>query len=235
MKKDIILYQPWGGLGDNLQYTTIPELYYDLGHKVYISTKNVYRNSEIFDLIWELNPYIDGQSDAEPNAGSCINLDNNPSIEFVTNWEIAHGLTNGYRKYPVIYYEPQFIPELADCLVYDVTAISSGNPSDENLKNSFERIFAKYPGITIKKLKFAKINNRETSYFSHNTYTVQSIFHMCDIIFSCKIFLCLFSGVSSLASAVKQDLETPEIYVFHDAKFDHPTFYKYKNAVYTPF
>jgi hypothetical protein len=233
--RSIILYQPWGGLGDNLQYTTLHELFYNLGYKVCISTRNVYRNPEIYDLVWKFNPYVEDLSDDDPNAGSCKDFDNNPSFEYVTNMERAHGLTNGYRKYPVIYYEPQFIPELADCLVYDVTAISSGNPSDENLKNSFEHIFAKYPEITIKKLQFAKINNRETPYFSHDTYTVQSIFHMCDIIFSCKIFLCLFSGASNLASAIRQDSESPEIYVFHDAKYDHPTFYKYKNAIYSSY
>jgi hypothetical protein len=233
-KEDIVLYQPWGGLGDNLQFTTLPELYYNLGHKVYISTKNAYRNPEIYDLVWKMNPYVEGVSDAEPNAGLCKGFDNNPSFDFVTNHERTHGLTAGYRIYPVIYYKPQFREELADCLVYDVTSISR-TPSDEDIKNSFQHIFAQHPDITIKKLQYAQIKNRETPYFSHDTYTVQSIFHMCDIIYSCKIFLCLFSGGAVLASAIKQNTETPDIYVFHHDEYRHPTFYKFKNAVYSSF
>ena len=123
----------------------------------------------------------------------------------------------------MIYYKPQFLPELADCLVYDVTSISR-TPSDEDIKNSFQHIFAQHPDITIKKLQYAQIKNRETPYFYHDTYTVQSIFHMCDIIYSCKIFLCLFSGASVLASAIKQDTDRPHIHVFHDASYNHPIF-----------
>jgi hypothetical protein len=233
-KEDIVLYQPWGGLGDNLQFTTLPELYYNLGHNVYISTKNVCRNPEIYDLIWKMNPFVKGISDAEPNVGSCKGFDNNPSFDYVTNHERTHGLTDGYRIYPVIYYKPQFLPELADCLVYDVTAISV-IPSDENIKKSFQHIFAQHPNIPIKKLQYTQIKNRETPYFSHDIYPVQSIYHMCDIMYSCKIFLCLFSGASVLASTIKQDADTPQIHVFHEAHFDHPTFYKFKNAVYSSF
>ena len=49
MKK--ILYQPWGGLGDNLQFSTLPEMFSKLGYEVYISDKNAYRSVEIFDLV----------------------------------------------------------------------------------------------------------------------------------------------------------------------------------------
>jgi len=141
--------QKWSAK-DNLQYTTLPELYHNLGHNVYISTKN---------LLWKLNPY------AEPNAGLCKGFHNDPSAEFVTNHERTHGLTTGYRIYPVIYYNPQFLPELAGCLIYDVTSLSR-TPSDEDIKNSFQHIFAQYPEIPIKKLQYTQIKNRETRYVS---------------------------------------------------------------------
>ena len=87
-----ILYQPWGGLGDNLQYSTLPELYNTLGHEFYISSKNVYRNPEIYKLVWELNPYVKGISDEEYNVGSCMNY---TKVKFVTD------LTQliGFQKY----------------------------------------------------------------------------------------------------------------------------------------
>jgi len=58
MSKKIIISQPWGGLGDNLQYSTLPELFSKKGYDVYISNNNKVRNNEIFDLIWKMNPYI---------------------------------------------------------------------------------------------------------------------------------------------------------------------------------
>jgi len=60
MSKKIIISQPWGGLGDNLHYSTLPELFSNKGYDVYISNNNKVRNSEIFDLVWKMNPYIKG-------------------------------------------------------------------------------------------------------------------------------------------------------------------------------
>ena len=36
MPDPICISQPWGGLGDNLAFSTLPELYSKLGHDVYI-------------------------------------------------------------------------------------------------------------------------------------------------------------------------------------------------------
>ena len=46
----IIISQPWGGLGDNLHFSTLPELFSKKGHEVYISENNAVRNAEIFDF-----------------------------------------------------------------------------------------------------------------------------------------------------------------------------------------
>lgn len=35
MNKKIIIEQPWGGLGDNLQFSTLPEFGKKLGYDVY--------------------------------------------------------------------------------------------------------------------------------------------------------------------------------------------------------
>lgn len=49
----IIIYQPWGGLGDNLQYSTLPELFNEKGIKCYIHVDNSTRNdNEVYDIIW---------------------------------------------------------------------------------------------------------------------------------------------------------------------------------------
>ena len=63
----IVIEQPWGGLGDNLQFSTIPELAHSLGIKVFISNRNCYRNLDIKKLVWDMNPFISGFSDLPGN------------------------------------------------------------------------------------------------------------------------------------------------------------------------
>ena len=229
----IIISQSWGGLGDNLQFTTLPELYSQLGCKVFISTKNSVRNQEIYDLVWKLNPFISGTSDLEPNAGECVPYQNK-GIDFITAWEINHGLYNGFRKYPVIYYKPKLIPELTNCILYDSTS-TSVNPPDALIKPSFEAVFNRYPNTPVKKLQFVNFKNRELPYFNHEKYMIHSIYDLCDAIYSCKALICLLSGASVLATAIKQDNPTPDIYTFHEAKYNTWTCYKFKNNIHLEF
>jgi hypothetical protein len=230
--QDIIIYQPWGGLGDNLQFSTLPELYAAKGHKVYISKDNVYRNPEIYDLVWKSNPFVSGISDGPPNAGSCRGTDGTANY-FLTNIEQAHGLYDGYRKYPIVYYTPKLIPSLESCLLYDPTSIST-NPSDTNIENTFQSIIDKHPGLKVKKIVFSRINNRGLPSFNHEPYVIQTIYDMCDAIYSCKVFLTVFSGAAVLASALKQDNPTPLIYSIHPPE-QTSIGYKFHNEIYVPF
>jgi hypothetical protein len=214
MSKDIIIYQPWGGLGDNLAFSTLPKLYSEAGYEVYISKKNVYRNPEIYDLVWKLNPYIKGESDLPPNAGSNRGFHIFCEDNCMKNMELTHGLSNGTTKYPEIYYKPTILHEFKDCLVYDITSISS-NYSDEFINSTFTSIFNKYPELKRKLIRFKNISNRDTPNFSDDIIEVGSIFEYSNVIASCKVFITLLSGGSALASAIKKDNEYPNIYTFH--------------------
>lgn len=214
MSKDIIIYQPWGGLGDNLQFSTLPQCYSELGYNVYISRNNVCRNPEIYDLVWKLNPYVKGISDLPPNAGSCKGFNIFNTENCIKNMELTHGLDNGSNKYPVIFYKPKQIAELENTLIYDITSISS-TYSDEFVKSTFGSLFKKYPQLKRKIIRFKGIENRLTPLFFDDIITVSNIYEYCDIIASCKVYASLLSGGSSLASAIKRDNEYPEIYTFH--------------------
>ena len=51
--KKIIIYQPYGGLGDNLAFSTLPELFNNKGIMCYIHINNSTRNDdEVYDLVW---------------------------------------------------------------------------------------------------------------------------------------------------------------------------------------
>ena len=228
MSKDIIIYQPWGGLGDNLQFTTLPELYTNEGYNVYISDQNVYRNNEIFDLVWRLHPFIKGVSNLTPNAGSCKGFTVFDDNNCIKNMDLSHELSNGTAKYPKIYYEPKYISELEDSLLYDITSIASSY-TDEFIKSRFESVFNKYPNLKRKLVKFKNINNRSSPDFGDDIIEVNSIFEYCDIINSCNVFVSLLSGSSALASAVKQDKQFPEIFTFHHSPYNKSFIFNFLN------
>jgi len=122
-KPTIVIGQPWGGLGDNLQFSTLPQVYSEQGYDVYISNENAVRNQEIHDLIWGMNPYVKGILNSPPTAGKCkgfhIHTDNP-----MKNMELMHGLSNGTQKYPILYYKPKLISDLSNCLLFDTTSIA---------------------------------------------------------------------------------------------------------------
>ena len=225
--KDIIISQPWGGLGDNLQFSTLPELYSKMGYNVYISSSNAFRNSEIYDLVWKLNPFVKGISDKPANVG-CEGIDVFGGSH-MRNIELCNGLTNGYRKYPVVYYTPKLIPELKGCVLYDATA-TSFPASDLELKASFESVFRKYPDAKTLKVNFTNIKTRDTPYFKHDLYTVNSIFDLCDAIHSCQVFVADDSGSLVLASALKQDSSAPEVFSFYRPGRQPQSAFKFDNV-----
>ena len=223
----IVISQPWGGLGDNLQYSTLPKLYSELGCDVYISRTNAYRNPEIYDLVWKLNPYVKGETDEPPNAGACRPLQF-VTDQFITNIERSHGLLHGTDIYPSIYYTPTKIPSLENTLIYDITSISSAY-SDEYINRSFTQIFEKYPECDKKKIIFRNISNRATPDFQTDSIVLDNILQYCNIIYSCKAYVSLLSGGAVLASAIKQHNITPDIHCFHHS---HCNIFTFTNATY---
>lgn len=242
--KIIVIDPVHQGLGDNLQYTTLPELYSKHGYDVYISSKTKFRSNELYDLIWKLNPYIKGLSDLPPNAGINKVEANKSTNSYIKNIELGHDLTDGYRKYPVVYYKPNKIEGIDNFLFYDPTFVSS--LADTNFKNSFKTIFDKYPTMIPHMIKFKqaydnnpgeKIKKNSINSLETAVYEIENIKHFCDVLFSCKVFVCGFSGGSVLASAIKQDNPTPEIYSFQtpvNIRHDIPSYFKFDNVQYLP-
>lgn len=235
----IIISQPWGGLGDNLQFSTLPRLYSEKGCDVYISSDNVYRNPQIADITWKINPYIKGISDLPINTGACKGVFwiNN---EYIKSIEYAHGFREGLNKYPVLYYTPKKIEALANTVIYDMNA-SSNAYSDFFILSSFIKIFNHYPACEKKKIIPTSLENvRTTPSFSTETIEVHNLFDYCDIIYSCKALVCLHTGAAVLASAVKRDNLTPDIHSIHNQEkrdpegflFDNVTYYFYEGGSY---
>ena len=236
-----ILYQPWGGLGDNLQFSTLPELFYNLGYNVYISNKNAYRNPEIKELVWDKNPFVIGYSDEQENIGSCVRY-HYSGHSFIGSIEKMHGF-NPINKYPKIYYNPIIKDEFKDCIFIDTTSITIqydsnkiincvnkiidnlkycyGN-SDNNNNNNNNKIYL---------LKFKKINNNAIE-LPYTSYYINDIYEYCNIINSCSDFICIYSGGAVLGSAIKCNNEYPKIHCMHSKQIIENNLYYFDNITF---
>jgi hypothetical protein len=205
---EIILSAYHGGLGDNLQFSTLPEEFFKQHNKkTFIWSQSSFRNKEIFDLVWGCNPYISGIKEGVWEAGDTpqINL-KNIFNNCILNWEIAHNLTPK-NKYPKIYYKPKTLSDFKETILLDFSSISMSY-SLEELKKIFK--LKKEINKKILILKFKNSLNNISNYnknFIENEdfYEVNNIFEYCDLINSCQEFLCTHSGQSHLASAIKND------------------------------
>jgi hypothetical protein len=245
----IIIYQPWGGLGDNLAYSTLPELFSKKGYDVYISSNNKVRNQEIFDLVWEQNPYIKGISDEPSNAGECKNLywpSEQQNEYMIHRVEISHEFEKT-NFFPKIYYNPQIIPELNNDILIDLTGSSQVYELYKYIEyiDYFTSLIINENKnikiITFEKIQpnpvFEDVYNYLNSKIPDTKYlNVNSLINYCDIIKSCHTIIIVNSGTNSLASAIKQNDLTPNVLCYNPWSHFTPQqikgYYNYKNVNY---
>jgi hypothetical protein len=216
---EAIIENNWGGLGDWLSISTLPEeLFKQKGITTYLNAASVFRNKEIKDLIL-LNPFIKGEKKGSTNIGDVPgktpeykNLVNN----HIKNWELLHGLepVNNFAK---IYYEPKIKDEYKDIVVVDLTSITEQYDNDKVQQAVAYIKNKKFKTLAIKNLSFKnKLNDAKNDKFHggrHVDYLVEknqeekisisSIFEYCDILASCHGFISLHSGSHTLASTIK--------------------------------
>lgn len=213
MVEDITIYQPWGGLGDNMAHSVLPELCHNLGIKCYLSKQNVCRSKEIFDFVWGKNPFLKDTKNFTDLTwfDNCSKVEV-PGINHIEVVQKAHGLPVTYH-YPKIYYSPKLVKEAVNKTIIDLSAYSIGRDyNPQNLKK------------VIESFKLEKENTLSTiipnvTYGTKyetdlNTININSLEHYSDIIFSCNRFITLHSGQACLASTIKfQTKSNTEIYV----------------------
>ena len=213
---DVLLGSYFGGLGDNLQFSTLPEEFSkQKGRDTYIVSETTFRNKEIYDLVWGCNPYVKGVKDGRRTAGDTpeINFVNpNGYYSSITNWEYLHGL-EPTNSLPKIYYEPKKLEGYEDTILVDLSSISLKHNGD---KSSFppaydeKEVLTEYNKLRYfnPKKKFAKVNFSQdlgTNSFNFNSdliITVDSIFHYCDLMNSVYGIVGLYSGQSALSAAI---------------------------------
>jgi hypothetical protein len=240
MDKKIIVIN-YGGLGDHLQFSTLPEAFHKQGYETYISILSSYRSKDIYDLVWAKNPYVRGMSEERPNAGhiSSFRLPHD-EMSMNRNWEIIFNADN-QSKYPVIYYQPDNITDYNDSLVIDINAFSSINYDFSFIEqkineiiseNTFKKIYYLVPS-QVNYSRIEKIINIENSI----KISTKDIFEYADLIYSCKRLVCLWSGANGLSSAIKSKYNSNiEVDCFHPNTPDFGTtnrsFFWYDNVNY---
>jgi hypothetical protein len=225
-----ILYQPWGGLGDNLQYSTLPKRFAEIGIDFYISDKNVYRNNEIYSLVWGMNPYVKGINSEEYNSGDIDFNRNFSNKNIIYNQESIHGL-NPINEIPEIYYNPGYIKDVEDSILIDVNTVTLPPEMSDNIISELRE---KYPNreIVAPRFKNKLANNLHKKNITPDRFLdIESIFHYCDVIHSSYHFICPFSGQSVLAAALDKKETTcyiPNNFISHLYVFPNINYHIYK-------
>jgi hypothetical protein len=212
MKNKIIISQPWGGLGDNLQLSTIPEIAKSLGYEVYVSNQNTNRSEDIKHLVWEMNPFIDGFVD-EPGTIDWNSYKNiyNQVIKDVEMMVFGSVHSDGNPKL----YLPDHLKEKVEYFkgrtIIDPNAVSADGAVD------FEKLYCNYSNPIL----------LNTEHEQYETYQTKNIINWVMAINSCKKFVCANSGGSVVATALGKRADVwvnPNIGITH-YKFKHNYLY----------
>lgn len=218
---NITIYQPWGGLGDNLAHSIIPELCNKKEIKCFLSKHNFYRNQQIYDLVWGCNPFIEKETVDTKDLSwldRCKQYENK-GLNHVQVVQKTYGFSGEY-EYPKIYYTPKLLPQYSDVTFLDLNSISVGY--DKNtLKKKLKSLLDDLKHYNIINVVHSKVTN--DSYLDDIpviTLDVNNLFLYCDIIHSAKNIITLNSGITNLSSTVKnQHNSNVNIYTFTYKKY----------------
>lgn len=190
------------GLGDHLQFSTLPELLSKKGEEVHLHAESIFSNEEIEDLIYSCNPYVTGKSSGSWDYGDgSKNWDYQHRYpSFIKNIESASGL-NPENDNPKIYYEPKKIGDY-DAII-DLGSIC--------LKDKLDYLAAQKVLDTLLNgdLKGAKPLVVRNKFYGSNNFTniqeyeIKNLMEYCDLISSSRNYISFMSGGHALAASLK--------------------------------
>ena len=227
MKKTILNLDVWGGLGDNLQVSTIPRRFYEkFGYNgVYISNSVPWRNDEIKKIVWDNNPYVAGFTNKKGiNIADAGLIRYDGTTRWISNMEKIYGFEAPYSKTPEIYFTFKNTDDfnVSDKIIVDLTSSNENNTMDkpyhrQKMKNYFDNLDQQ---VTVVKFNNLKNNKTFIDYTSEiinkpvEYIEINNIEEYCEVIHKCKKYICSFSGNHCLAASIRTDLTcfAPEQY-----------------------
>ena len=199
------------GLGDHLQFTTIPEILSGMGIETHQHDYCTFSNEEVEDLVYGCNPYIKGKSAGSWDYGDgSSNWDYHHRYpSFIKNIEFASGL-EPQNDFPKIYYEPSKIGEYDGIIDLGSVTLKDGLDYEKSTGLIKNLISSEFPGS-----KFLVVENK---YFDSknniglDTISVSSLKNYIDLISSSGVYISYHSGGHSLASSIRHMGFNPKQY-----------------------
>lgn len=205
-EKQLVIQIPFGGLGDHLAYSSLPELLWQQKDiKTFISNKSIFRSKAIRSFVWELNPYVTftdakGWFTYKPLEHNFHTMDK--------YFQSLFNLQGG--GHPKIYYKPKLIEQLKEKTIVDPSFGPSGK-ANGYYKKGFYESFVDYIQKNVGEFVLITHNHTYTKRdfeqyvkrtFNPDCYNVSTIEELADVLFSaCNRYL-LHSGACSLSAAL---------------------------------
>ncbi len=195
-EKKIIVDVSFGGIGDSLIWSTLPQLLketFNVDFYLSENNKSVFRNPDTLKLCFENNPFFRGFEQNE----KYFKLDIFESEKSIANFISDKGGLNAIERLekqfdlngtglPRLYYKPRKLDDFTNVILVDKNMISGKKFGWLYKKDAFEKEANKYLDLT------SRIEYVDTS--------KQDLFKYVDMIYSCKRFIGTFSGGSAIAA-----------------------------------
>ena len=219
--KELILKLKYCGLGDHLLHSHLPRIAKQFGGygKVYISNHSAYRDVQTKELVWELNPFVDGFTNKDAEYKQAGNPHQNMNL--LDKVMLVNGMDDDLQFHePEIYYVPKIIPELKDAIIFDPNfGTKIGHPTSQEVQRF---LYASNIKVTHQMTLRSNYNPIECDL----SLCSANLKHFCDIIVSCKQLICFHTGTSVLAAA----LNIPVMVLINgeaDPRFKHSRIVRY--------
>jgi len=204
-KRELIIEIPYAGFGDHLFHSHLPRIAKESGayDKVFISSRSPIRQQDHLDLVWNLNPHVDGFRD---QSGLTCNLmdivEQSRSTADLNILDLvmqAYGLEDGVRWHnPELYYSPSFEEEY-NKVFFDPNYF--GYIGDLNIFDILG--YLKRQGVKFDRI--LKLRGNKSLYASglgDHFVDAPNVYQFCDLLHSCEKVYCFTSGTATLASAL---------------------------------
>ncbi len=208
--KPFILELGYGGLGDHLVFSALPEFFSKkLGVKFQISSKSLFLQNDIKKIVWELNPYVKFTNKHGMRL-SC------PIVSRFKNYNDAFADIFGMKKNDQaikMYYHPERIVTGRNEVLCDLTFGPSGeyngyteeifinNVIDYLRKNYSDKVLV----LLLPKTNYANksiVQAIQESNLKFNIQSIDSIFQLANFLHSYPERVLLYSGAASLAASM---------------------------------
>jgi len=196
------------GLGDSLAFSTIPQRFTEeKGLNCYFYEYDIqnFKNKEIYNLVWGMNPFIKGITNIYPDSGGNIGSTKSDEHTVVWHFERLHGL-EPKNEIPKIYYEPKVLEELKEYTIIDVNSFHYYKKIFENRHEIKELVMsiAKGKCLFVGYDRTIGVEEINSTLFAqeYDSFKIHSLLHYCDVLNSCKQFIGANSGCNSLAAAI---------------------------------